>query len=133
RPVTVVGVVKREFHRPYALLDKHVYLPLGMLLADPTNPRDYVTNREQRYLVLYGRLKPGIDVAAAQPVLRVLSDQMAREFPKSETGIVVEAFPERLSRPYPDRDNTMLKIATLFLILAALVLLLACVNVGDFF
>jgi macrolide transport system ATP-binding/permease protein len=132
RPVTVIGVVKREFHGPYAMLDTQVYLPLGMIMADPTTPRDYATNRDSRYLVLYGRLREGVDVAAANPVLRVLSDQMAREYPKSEAGIVVEAFPERLSRPYPDRDNTMLKIATLFVILAALVLVLACVNVANF-
>ncbi len=132
KPVTVVGVVKREFHGPYALLDTQVYLPVGMMLADSTTPRDYMTNREWRYLVLYGRMLPGIDVVGTQPALRVLSDQMAGEFPKSETGIVVQAFPERLSRPYPDRDNTMLKIATLFLILAALVVLLACVNVANF-
>jgi macrolide transport system ATP-binding/permease protein len=132
RPVTVIGVVKREFHGPYALLDTQVYLPIGTMLANSTTPRDFMTNRDQRYLVLYGRMRPGFDVAATQPVLRVLSERMAREFPKSETGIVVEAFPERLSRPYPDRDNTMLKIATLFLILAALVLVLACVNVANF-
>jgi putative ABC transport system permease protein len=132
RPVTIVGVVKREFHGPYALLDTQVYLPLGMMLADSTTPRDYMTNRDWRYLVLYGRMRPGVDIAATQPALRVLSDQMAREYPKSETGIMVEAFPERLSRPYPDRDNTMLKIATLFLILAALVVMLACVNVANF-
>jgi macrolide transport system ATP-binding/permease protein len=131
-PVTVIGVVKKEFHGPYALLDTQVYLPLGMMLADSTTPRDYMTNRDSRYLVLFGRLRPGVDLAAAQPVLRVMSDQLAREYPKSETGIVVEAFSERLSRPYPDRDNTMLKIATLFLILAALVLVLACVNVANF-
>src|SRR5579863_3133250 len=130
--VTVIGVVKREFHGPYALLDTQVYLPMGMMLANSTTARDYMTNRDSRYVVLYGRLRPGVDVAGSQPVLRVLSDQMARENPKSETGIVIEAFPERLSRPYPDRDNTMLKIATLFLILAALVLVLACVNVANF-
>ena len=45
---------------------------------------------------------------------------------------MIEAFPERLSRPQPDRDNTILKIATLFLLLAGLVLLLACVNVANF-
>lgn len=132
RPVTVIGVVKKEFHGPYALLDTQVYLPLGMIMADSTTPRDYATNRDSKYLVLYGRLRAGESVAASQPVLRVLSDQMAREYPKSEAGIVVEAFPERLSRPYPDRDNTMLKIASLFLILAALVLVLACVNVANF-
>ncbi|MBV8514060.1 MAG: ABC transporter permease, partial [Acidobacteria bacterium] len=132
RPVTVIGVVKREFHGPYALLDTQVYLPMGMILANSTTARDYMTNRDSRYVVLYGRLRPGVDVAGSQPVLRVLSERMAREYPKSETGIVVEAFPERLSRPYPDRDNTMLKIATLFLIMAALVLVLACVNVANF-
>jgi macrolide transport system ATP-binding/permease protein len=132
KPVTVIGVVKREFHGPYSLLDTQVYLPLSMQLADSTTPRDFMVNRDSRYLVLFGRLRAGIDVTGAQPVLRVMSDQMAREYPKSETGIVVEAFPERLSRPYPDRQNTMLKIATLFLILAALVLVLACVNVANF-
>ncbi len=132
RPVTVVGVVKRDFHGPYTLLDTQVYLPLGMLLTDPTTPRDFIVNRDSRYLVVFGRLRAGMDVAAAQPVLRVLSDQMARENPKSETGIVMEAFPERLSRPYPDRNNTMLKLASLFLILAALVLVLSCVNVANF-
>jgi len=131
-PVTVIGVVKPEFHGPYTLLDTQVYLPLGMLAADSTTPRDFMTNRDSRYLVVFGRLRSGVDVAAAQPVLRVMSDQMAHEYPKSETGIVVEAFPERLSRPYPDRGNTMLKIASLFLILAALVLVLSCVNVANF-
>ena len=29
RPMTVIGVVKREFHGPYALLDTQVYLPTG--------------------------------------------------------------------------------------------------------
>jgi predicted permease len=61
-----------------------------------------------------------------------VSDRMSKDFPKSEDGIQIEGFPERLARPDPDLDYTIVKIAALFLILAALVLLLACVNVANF-
>ena len=132
RPVTVIGVVRKDFHGPFTLLDTQGYLPLGMVMADSSNPKDAMVNREMRNLTVLARLRPGTTIGAAQPVLKVLSDRFAKEYPKSEEGVVIEAFAERLSRPQPDRDNTMLKIATLFLILAALVLLLACVNVANF-
>ncbi len=132
RPVTVIGVVRKDFHGPFSLLDTQGYLPLGMLMADSGTPADLVVNREVRNLTLLARLRAGTTIAAAQPVLQVLSNRFAREYPKSEEGVTIEAFSERLSRPQPDRDNSMLKIATLFLILAALVLLLACVNVANF-
>jgi predicted permease len=103
-----------------------------MILADSTTPPDSVTNRELRNSVILARLRPGTKIEAAQPVLKVVSDRLSKEYPKSEEGVVIEAFPERLSRPQPDRDNTIPKIATLFLLLAGLVLLLACVNVANF-
>jgi predicted permease len=132
RPVTVIGVVRKDFHGPFSLLDTQGYLPLGMLMADSGTPADLVVNREVRNLTLLARLRAGTTIEAAQPVLQVLSNRFAREYPKSEEGVTIEAFSERLSRPQPDRDNSMLKIATLFLILATLVLLLACVNVANF-
>jgi predicted permease len=132
RPVTIIGVSRRGFHGMYTLADSQGYLPIGMVLADSTTPKDVVTNRESRNLFLFGRLRPGSDLAAAQSMLKVISDRFARDYPKSEEGILIRAFPERLARPQPDLDNNMLKIAALFLILSALVLLLACVNVANF-
>ena len=132
RPVTVIGVVRKDFHGPFSLLDTQGYVPLGMVMTDSSNPQDLVVNREVRSLTLLARLRPGMGIKEAEPVLKVLSERFARDYPKSEAGVMIQAFPERLSRPQPDRDNTMLKIATLFLILAALVLLLACVNVANF-
>jgi predicted permease len=132
RPVTVIGVAAADFHGTYTFVDTQGYLPLGMALADSTTPADSVTNREWRNSILMARLRPSTTIGAAQPVLKVVSDRLSKEFPKSEEGVVIEAFPERLSRPQPDRDNTIMKIATLFLLLAGLVLLLACVNVANF-
>ena len=132
RPVTVVGVVRKDFHGPFSLLDTQGYVPLGMVMSDSASPQDLVVNREVRTLTLLAHLRPGMGIKEVEPVLKVLSERFARDYPKSEAGVMIEAFPERLSRPQPDRDNSMLKIATLFLILAALVLLLACVNVANF-
>jgi macrolide transport system ATP-binding/permease protein len=132
RPVTIIGVVPKQFHGPYALLDTQAYLPLNMMLADNSNPKDVMVNRENRYLLLLARLRPGMDLAGAQSILRVVSDRLSNEYPKSEDGVLLEPFAERLSRPDPDLNGTIPKIASLFLILAGLVLLLACVNVANF-
>jgi predicted permease len=132
QPMTVIGVAPRGFHGLYTILDAQGYLPLGMLLADSSTPKDMPTNRELRYMILLGRLQSGVRLNEAQSVLQVVSQRLSHDYPKSEEGIAVKAFPERLSRPQPDLDNTMLKMAALFLILAALVLLLACGNVANF-
>jgi macrolide transport system ATP-binding/permease protein len=131
-PMTIIGAVPREFHGMYAILDTQGYLPLGMMQADSNYPKDMPTNREMRNMLLFGRLRTGVRLGEAQSVLNVVSDRLSKEYPKSEEGIAIEGFPERLSRPQPDLDNTIVKIAALFLILAALVLLLACVNVANF-
>jgi predicted permease len=130
--VTVIGVARKGFHGTYTLGDIQGYLPMGMSLADSTTPRDVFTNRENRNCVVFARLRPEVDLAAAQSVLNVVSDRFAKEYPKSEEGIAIQAFRERLARPQPDLDNNILKIAVLFLILVGLVLLLACVNVANF-
>jgi putative ABC transport system permease protein len=132
RPITVIGVVPREFHGLYTILDAQGYLPLGMMQADSAFTKDMPTNREMRNLMLFGRLQPGVRLGEARSVLQVVSQRFSSEYPKSEEGIVIEGFPERLARPQPDLDNTIMKIAALFVILAALVLLLACVNIANF-
>ena len=43
----------------------------------------------------------------------------------------LQVYPETRARPNPDPKNTMVVISGLFLGLAAMVLLLACVNVAN--
>jgi predicted permease len=131
-PATVIGVVPRTFHGLYAIVDAQGYLPIGMMTVDTNYPKDQPTNREMRDFVALARLRNGVRLSETQSALKLISDRMSREFPKSDAGISILAFPERLSRPQPDLNGTFPKMATLFLLLAALVLLLACVNVANF-
>ncbi|MGB7282351.1 MAG: ABC transporter permease [Candidatus Acidiferrum sp.] len=132
RPVTVVGVTPKEFHGVSALVDIQGYLPLGMQQVDSDYAQDTPTNRGFRNFGLYARLSPGVTLQKAQSALDVIGARLAKENPKTEEGMTISVFPERFSRPGPDPARPVLKVSVLFLVLAALVLILACVNIANF-
>ncbi len=132
RPVTVIGITPREFHGVSALVDIQGYLPLGMQQVDSSYEQDIPTNRGFRNLALYARLSPKVTLQEAQSALDVIGDRLAKENPKTEEGMTITVFPERFSRPGPNPDQPVLKVSVLFLALAALVLVLACVNIANF-
>jgi predicted permease len=131
-PVTVIGITPREFHGLYTLADIQGFLPFGMRQVDSSYQPDSPTNRGDRNLVVYARLAPGIRLAKAQSALDVIGDRLAKQNPTVEEGMAISVFLERFSRPEPDPGRGTFKVATLFLILAALVLVLACVNIANF-
>ena len=132
RPVTVIGITPREFHGLSALVDIQGYLPLGMQQVDSSYEHDTPTNRGLRNLALYARLSPEVSLPKAQAALDVVGNRLAKENPKTEEGMTISVFPERFSRPGPDPERPVLKVSILFLVLAALVLVLACVNIANF-
>jgi predicted permease len=132
RPITVIGITPKEFHGLSALVDMQGYLPLGMQQVDSSYAQDTLTNRGFRTFGVYARLSRGVTLAKAQSALGVISDRLARENPKTEEGMIISVFPERFSRPGPDPNRPVLKVSVLFLVLGALVLVLACVNIANF-
>jgi predicted permease len=59
----------------------------------------------------------------------VISQRQAEQYPASDKGFSVRVLPERFSRPIPYANNSFLLISALFLVLSAIILLLACTNV----
>ena len=131
-PVTVAGIMPKGFHGLVTLLDIQGYLPLGMQQVDSSYEQDTPTNRGVRNLGVYARLSTGVTLENAQSALDVIGNRLASENPKTEEGMTVSVFPERFSRLGPDPDRPVLKVSVLFLVLAALVLVLACVNIANF-
>lgn len=129
-PVMVIGVAPKGFYGAYPLLDVQGYLPLGMATLEG-NPTDFMTNRGLRNLAVYGRLQNGITVAQAQAPLAVVAQRLAADHPKDDQNLSLKTYLETRARPSPDPDNTMAVVSSLFLGLAAMVLLLACVNVAN--
>lgn len=132
RPATIIGVAPKGFHGLYSVLDTQAYLPLSMAVAEGL-PANFLENRTLRNLNVYGRLQPQETLQHGQAVLKVVASRIAQDHPESDKDLTLELFPELRTRPGgPDANGTIVTISTLFLALAALVLLLACVNVANF-
>jgi len=126
KPVTVVGVVPQKFRGMYSLTEMDGYVPLSMTTTDES-----WSDRGQRGLTVLGRLKPRVTLAQAEASVKVITDRLAGQYPATDKGIAVRVIPERLARPVPEAADIIPLTAGLFLTLAALVLLLACMNVAN--
>ena len=130
--VTVVGVAPEGFHGTYALVDMQAYLPFGMRTLWITgNKDDYWTKRTDGDVKLLGILKPDVSRQQAQVSANVVAQRLNQEFPETHKGNTYHLYPERLARPDPDPSNGMLIVGILFMVLAGMVLLLACSNVAN--
>jgi predicted permease len=129
-PVTIIGVAPEDFHGLYISADVEGYMPLGMASIE-AYPSDFMTNRALRNVFVLGWLRPGVALSRAQAALNVIAQRMSSQYPDSDKDLSLEVYPELRARPNPDPKNTLAIVATLFLALAALVLVLACVNVAN--
>jgi macrolide transport system ATP-binding/permease protein len=129
-PVTIVGVAPASFHGVYPLIETQGYLPYGMRTIDDP-PADFLTDRGMQTMTVFARLKPGVSLKQAQAALNVIATRLSRDHPDTDKGISVQLFREVEARPVPDLKHTIRNVSVLFLILAGLVLLLACVNVAN--
>lgn len=130
RPLTVIGVAPKGFYGPHPILEAQAYLPLGMNTIEGT-PRDFMENRGARSLVLLGRLQDGVSLPQARASLAVIGQHLATDFPEFDKELDLQVYLEVRSRPQPDGDNVMAIVSGLFLGLAGMVLLLACMNVAN--
>lgn len=116
-PHVVVGVAPPGFQFPDGA---EVWAPL--VLPDPASAR-----RDQRYLSAMGRLAPGRTRQEATAALAVVAERLAREHPKTNNGrgVGVPSFRSGFGDPVLPRIMVIWQAA------AALVLLIACVNVAN--
>ena len=127
--VTIIGVAPKGFQGTNFALDFDGYVPLNMV---PTADASALwTDRTARSLVLMARLKSGVSLRQAQSSANVVAQRLAGQYPASDKGVTLRIIPERLARPQPFANNIVPFIVGIFLLLAAMVLLLACTNVAN--
>jgi predicted permease len=130
KATTIVGVVPRRFQGMYSIAEMDLYLPLSAISTEEA-PNLFWNNRDQRRMLAFGRLIPGASLRQAQDSLDVIVARLAAQYPATDKWFTVRAVPEKLSRPIPYANNAFVAFSGLFMVLAALVLLLACLNVEN--
>ncbi len=134
RPFTVVGIMPEGFTGTTALFHTELWLPLGVYdqmrndaaadvgraLNDPMNPA----------LMILGRLKPGVTAAAARSGMQALSVGLAQTFPDVQADRTLTAAPpSRFASG--SNDRAVAWVGVLLLGMAAIVLLVACLNLAN--
>jgi len=124
-PFTVVGVAPARFHGTDKFDRPDYWIPI-LNYFEP----DQLRNRTIIATTVLGRLKPGVTPQQATENLNAIATQLAKEYPKTDTGM-----PLRLIHPGLFGDNGDVIRGTLYSVtgLALLVLVAACANLASLF
>lgn len=134
RPFTVVGIMPEGFTGTTALFFTEIWLPLGVYdqVAGGSSPegRGSLTDPANTALMILGRLKAGRNAAGSTAALEALSANLADAFPLAAEDWQLALTP--LSRfASPDNDTAVAWVGGLLLAMAAVVLLVACLNLAN--
>src|ERR1700756_4073585 len=131
-PMTVVGVTPEEFRGVNTVLAVEMYVPRMMLVPIDGAKLSDMNKRDNRYARVFARLSPGVSQKQVDATLQVLANRFAAADPRTEKGAMLKAFSMVAGRNGGfDTDNDIGLGSAIFLGLAGLVLLLACVNVAN--
>ena len=126
-PVTIIGIAPPGFQGT-TVIRSDAWVPLNLAaLATPRFGREMFTNRRASWIVLGGRLKDGVTVAQANAELASLGETLAREYPDANRG---RGYRVARSAVVPGQIDAVAGFLGLLLVIVALVLLAACVNLA---
>jgi putative ABC transport system permease protein len=130
RDVTIVGIAPKNFDGISPLVTMQAYLPLGMATVDSGGDTSFLTDPKSRNLFIMTRLNVGVRTDKAQPTLSVVGQRLFQHSPRTGELSTLRAIPLR-PPGVTGHPDVLSKLASLFLLLPALVLLLASVNVAN--
>ena len=129
-PMIIIGIAPKDFHGVAASIDFQGYMPLAMAPALQDASKDFLTNTKSSSLSIIARLKTGVTVQQAQPVLQVVSQRLSEQYHGEMSLLAFQLGPASLVTGPAVRPALNL-VSILFLILAGAVLVLACMNIAN--
>jgi predicted permease len=124
-PFSIIGVAPEQFTGIDQFIKPTMFIPLAM------SPRLMGTNnlekRDERWLTVKGRLKPGVGIAQASADLTAIGNRLEQMYPKTNRNQRVDVETEFQLRVRQSPPNAAL--VAMLLMLALCVLLVACANV----
>jgi predicted permease len=137
RDFQVMGIAPKFFTGPSNLISPEFWLPLGMyeaMRSDLINEQDdRLDARDQHHLFVFGRLKPGVTMEAAQSRMVAMSGQLAQAYPKENKDLMIEV--GHLARislsTNPVEDSFLTILSVLLMTLSGAVLLIASLNIAN--
>lgn len=122
RTMTIIGIAPERFTGMDPFIRPALFVPIGLVSAA------VLDDRANRPLLIRARLAPDTGVAAAQGAVAALGSTLAQEFPLTNAG---RKFSIRTELAYRvEQSPPTAVMVTMLLLLAAVVLAIACANVA---
>ena len=137
RSFTIVGIAPNGFVGTMQVLSPEVWLPISVYdqVANDFESENKTTidDRKGTQLRIMGRLKPGMTSAAARPALEALAANLEKAYPveQKDQTFIADRVPRNTVSNRPGADSKIKAIAPLLLGMAAVVLLVACLNLAN--
>src|SRR5271165_2620382 len=128
-PFTIIGVAPPEFHGTLSFFNPDLFVPI---VNHPVFSEDNFTDRGNRWVFMtLGHLKAGVSPAQAAADLNSIGASLAKAYPKDDSDMTFTLARPGLYGDYIGRPVRM--FMTGLMLLAGLILLAACANLGGLF
>jgi predicted permease len=131
---TIVGVVPRQYRGANLNwgLPPQIWIPLQQTATLVPSFRALdIFHQRLPWLVLLGRLRPGVTVARAQAELQAIASALAQAEPATNRNLTAMVFEASHAKFWPAYRASVTQSLAVFAAAAGLVLLLACANVSN--
>jgi len=125
---TIIGVTPKEFGSPFAGIALDAWTPV-MMKDYVALPHFSLTDRGSRWLMVMGRLKPGVTVVQAQANVAAIARQLERTY--RQTNDQMGAAVYLLSQSPFSLKRSMQSALAVLMAAVAIVLLIACANIAN--
>ncbi|MGC1687811.1 MAG: ABC transporter permease [Candidatus Acidiferrales bacterium] len=126
-PFTVIGVAPQGFYGTIVGIAAEYWVP--MMMQPQALPGEDIAERSPTFVHIMGRLRPGVTMAQAQAEMATIAGNLAREYPDTNKNIGVALAP--VWKAHYGVQDFLRSVLGFLMIAAALVLLIACVNVAN--
>lgn len=126
-PFTVIGVAPRNFYGTIVGINAEYFVP--MMMQPQVLPGEDIEERWPTFVHIMGRLKPGVTIAQAQAEMSTLAADFQKEYPLAEKHVGIFVTP--VWGAHYGVQDFLRSVLGFLMIVAALVLLIACVNVAN--
>lgn len=130
RSFTVVGVAPPRFSGTFIGGHSELWVPITMQqVIMPVGDR--LETRGSRWLTVTARMAPGVSETQAAAVLDALADQLSSTYPRTNQDVSIHSVPfVNDTLPFQSKE-LVTRISLLLLFVTLVVLLVACVNLGN--
>ena len=128
---TIVGVAPKGFKGLNLESAPDVWVPLMMNEQIKPQFKKLFNKRDTRWLSVIGRLKPSTSLSQGDANIKQLAAQLEQTYPDSNEEWTAKLIPAEESRIWPEYRQSVIRFLQFLLVLAGLVLLMACLNVAN--